>query len=103
VMPYSLTFHGNFFGIAKFIGKVDSLVESGTARMTVDGRLVTINGFSLTPVGGEGEEGSGGGGPTELQASFNVTTYLTPPGQGITAGATPVEPPESSTQTVAAK
>jgi hypothetical protein len=72
--------------------------------MAVNGRLVTINGFSLTNGGSEDGEGKTGG-PTELQASFNVTTYLTPPGQGITAGATPAAPAtaESSTQTVAAE
>jgi type II secretory pathway pseudopilin PulG len=101
VMPYTLTFDGEFFGIAKFIGKVDDLVASGKATMAIDGRLITISGFSLTS-GSEDEEGSGGG-PTELQATFNVTTYLTPPGQGVTAGATPSAPTESSTQTVAAE
>jgi hypothetical protein len=64
--------------------------------MTVDGRLLTIKGFSLS-----GSESGGGGG--QLQASFNVTTYLTPPGQGITAGASPSAPAEASTQTVAAE
>jgi Tfp pilus assembly protein PilO len=107
VMPYSLTFKGNFFAIAKFIGAVDGLVTSKKAAMTVDGRLITINGFSLSTGTAEGGEGGGGGtaGTTELSASFNVTTYLTPPGQGITAGATPTAPAptESSTQTVAAK
>jgi Tfp pilus assembly protein PilO len=103
VMPYTLTFRGGFFEIADFIGKVDSLVKSGTA-MKVDGRLVTINSFSLnTESGGEPEEG---GGPPILSATFSVTTYLTPPGQGITAGASPTAPApasESSTQTVAAQ
>ena len=106
VMPYSLTFKGSFFAIAKFIGEVDDLVKSGTTTMAVDGRLVTINGFSLATGSTEGgESGGGAGGPTELSASFNVTTYLTPPGQGITAGATPSAPAtaEPSTQTVAAQ
>jgi len=102
VMPYALTFKGEFFGIAKFIGKVDALVASGKAKMAIDGRLITISGFSLTS-GSEGEGGSSGGGPAELQATFNVTTYLTPPGQGVTAGATPSAPAEPSTQTVAAE
>jgi Tfp pilus assembly protein PilO len=96
VMPYSLTFSGNFFDIAKFIGKVDDLVESGKAKMTVDGRLLTINGFSLSAGASEASSNT-------LQATFGVTTYLTPPGQGITAGATPSAPAESSAQTVAAE
>ena len=96
VMPYSMNFSGSFFGIAKFIGKVDDLVESGKAKMLVDGRLLTINGFSLTA-------GSSEGGSSELQATFSVTTYLTPPGQGVTAGATPSAPAEATSQTVAAE
>ncbi|HXF30705.1 MAG TPA: hypothetical protein VN522_04215 [Solirubrobacterales bacterium] len=96
VMPYSLNFSGNFFGIAKFIGKVDDLVESGKAKMMVEGRLLTINGFSLNTA--ETESGD-----SELQASFSVTSYLIPPGQGVTAGATPSAPAESAAQTVAAE
>jgi len=98
VMPYSLTFTGNFFGIAKFIAKVDNLVHSGGPRTLIDGRLITIGSFSLGK--GGGEEG-GGGGSGELSASFHVTTYLTPPDQGITVGASPSAPAASST-TVAA-
>jgi Tfp pilus assembly protein PilO len=98
VMPYSMNFSGNFFGISKFIGKVDDLVESGKAKMlTIDGRLVTINGFALATESSE----ENGGGSAELNATFSVTTYLTPPGQGITAGATPTAPSESAQKTVA--
>jgi type II secretory pathway pseudopilin PulG len=96
VMPYTMNFSGNFFGIARFLGKVDDLVESSEAKMLVDGRLLTINGFSLT-------SGSTEGGGGELQATFSVTTYLTPPGQGITAGASPSAPAEATSQTVAAE
>jgi hypothetical protein len=105
VMPYSLTFNGTFFGIAKFIGKVDGLVESGKAdAMTINGRLVTIGGFSLSTDAGEEEgEASGAGGSAKLTATFSVTTYLTPPGQGITAGASPSSPAEASSETVAAE
>jgi Tfp pilus assembly protein PilO len=101
VMPYSLEFKGNFFRVANFIGAIDSLVKSEKA-VKVDGRLVTINGFSLIPLAeAEGVKSSG---LTELQANFSVTTYLTPPGQGITAGATPTEPgTEPASQTVAAE
>jgi hypothetical protein len=108
-MPYNLQFKGNFFEIATFIGRIDGLVKSGQS-VAVDGRLVTINGFSLIAEDeGEGkgkEEGEGAESPDkpkELSATFSVTTYLTPPDQGITAGATPSAPAETSTQTVAAK
>jgi Tfp pilus assembly protein PilO len=84
VMPYSLTFEGDFFKIADFIKGLDSLVKTQNARVSVDGRLITINGFSLAP--------DPKGGFPALQATFSVTTYLTPPSQGVTAGATPAAP-----------
>jgi Tfp pilus assembly protein PilO len=100
-MPYTLQFKGNFFQIGTFIGRIDALVKADR-HVAVDGRLLTINGFSLT-AGTGGEEGESEGGAKELDANFSVTTYLTPPGQGVTAGASPTAPAEASTQTVAAR
>lgn len=89
VMPYSLTFTGNFFKIADFIKGLDSLVKTNNEKVGVDGRLITINGFSLN----EDSEASF----PALQANFSVTTYLTPPDQGATAGASPEGPSEAPT------
>jgi Tfp pilus assembly protein PilO len=86
-MPYSLTFTGNFFQIADFIKGIDSLVHSNESEVAVDGRLVTLDGFALNA--------SGSGGFPRLEANFAVTTYVTPPNQGLTAGATPTEPAPS--------
>jgi Tfp pilus assembly protein PilO len=82
VMPYSLTFEGDFFQIASFIEKLDNLVRTTNSGVTVDGRLITVGSFSLSP--GEGE-----GGQAKLSAEFSVTTYLTPPGEGLTGGVSP--------------
>jgi hypothetical protein len=84
VMPYTLTFDGEFFEIADFIKGLDELVKTTNENVAVDGRLITIDSFSLSPHPTEGF-------PT-LEASFSVTTYLTPPDQGVTAGATPASP-----------
>jgi Tfp pilus assembly protein PilO len=84
VMPYTLTFSGDFFHIAGFIKGLDSLVKTQNAQVSVNGRLITINGFSLAP---DPESGF-----PALEATFSVTTYLTPPSQGVTAGATPASP-----------
>lgn len=92
VMAYSLTFEGDFFQIASFIESLDALVETTNKGVDVSGRLVTIGSFSLTPA--ETEEGGGGGG--KLQADLTVTTYLTPPGESLTAGA-PLEGSEEVT------
>jgi Tfp pilus assembly protein PilO len=84
VMPYEVSFDGDFFEIADFIKGLDSLVDTGDEEIAVDGRLVTIDGFSL--------EADGKAGFPALQASFALTTYLTPPSEGATAGATPSSP-----------
>jgi Tfp pilus assembly protein PilO len=88
VMPYTLTFNGSFFQIADFIEGLDSLVKSHNEDVAVDGRLITVDGFSLVA----GEEGF-----PSLTATFAVTTYLTPPGEGTTAGASPESPEPSAT------
>jgi Tfp pilus assembly protein PilO len=87
VMPYSLNFTGSFFKIADFIKGLDSLVKTTNENVGVNGRLVTINAFSLGP-DPEAEFPS-------LQANFAVTTYLTPPSEGTTAGASPEGPTET--------
>jgi Tfp pilus assembly protein PilO len=92
VMPYELTFSGSFFDIADFLKGMDSLVDTSGSEVGVDGRLVTLDGFSLAPE--EGEKGS-----SALSANFSVTTYLIPPGQGLTAGATSTAPAESTEST----
>ncbi len=87
VMPYSLTFSGNFFQIADFIKGIDSLVHTGSPEVAVDGRLVTLDGFALNADPGLGFP--------HLNATFAVTTYVTPPTQGLTAGATSSAPAPS--------
>jgi Tfp pilus assembly protein PilO len=88
VMPYELSFKGNFFSIAKFIHGLDSLVKTENEKVAVTGRLITINGFTL--------KGDTGKGFPALEGSFSVTTYLTPPEVGVTGGASPVAPAEGT-------
>lgn len=91
VMPYQLTFQGSFFHIADFIHGLDSLVKTTNSQVRVTGRLITISGFQLSADQSRGFP--------YLQAEFTVTTYLVPPEQGVTGGATPTSP-EPSTTTV---
>jgi Tfp pilus assembly protein PilO len=84
VMPYTLAFDGDFFEMADFIKGLDSLVKTENEQVAVNGRLMTISGFSLSPDSNKGFP--------HLEATFGVTTYLTPPDQGVTAGATPSGP-----------
>lgn len=92
VMPYTLTFDGSFFQIADFIKGLDALVQTQVEGVKVDGRLITVDSFSL----GAGEGGS------SLTATFSVTTYLTPPGQGLTAGVSLANPAGSGSALAAA-
>lgn len=84
VLPYQFKYTGNFFKVADFLGDVDSSVSTKSGEPVVHGRLMTVDGFALS---GDPVSASGG-----VQATFAVTTYIVPPGQGITAGATPAGP-----------
>jgi hypothetical protein len=100
-MPYDLAFTGGYFGVADYMGRLDDLVQfqDATGKLEVEGRLMTIDGFSLT---------GGGPGPNPiLDADLILTSYVTPSTQGLTVGATPGGPapavPEAApaSQTVA--
>lgn len=91
VMPYKLTFEGSFFHLADFIHGLDSLVKTKNENVEVTGRLITISGFNLKANAVKGFP--------YLESEFTVTTYLVPPGQGVTGGASPTSP-EPSTTTV---
>jgi Tfp pilus assembly protein PilO len=88
VMPYELTFDGEFFEVADFIDGLDSLVETENAKVAVNGRLFTIDGFSL--------EAAQEKPFPALEATFSITTYLTPPDEGLTVGATTAGPVEGT-------
>ncbi|MGI9021178.1 MAG: hypothetical protein ACR2G3_10760 [Solirubrobacterales bacterium] len=90
VMPYDMSFSGGFFEVADFIEGLDDLIEAKGATTGVSGRLMTVDGFSLAPLG-SGPTEAASKNPT-LAASLAVTTYLTPSEEGLTAGATPVAP-----------
>jgi Tfp pilus assembly protein PilO len=91
-MPYDLTTTGDYFDVANFIGGLDSLVKprGSGEEVAANGRLFTVDGFTLS---------IGQLGPSHLEAKFMVTTYVAPPDQGLTAGASPTAPaPTSSSE-----
>jgi hypothetical protein len=93
-MPYDLTFEGSYFDVANFLNGIDDLVHMrGTGQVSADGRLLTVDSFSLAP----SDSQSPGPNP-KLQVSLSVTSYLTPSDQGATAGASPSGPGSSLTQ-----
>jgi Tfp pilus assembly protein PilO len=72
VMPYTLKVSGDFFHLAKFLHELNGLVRTKKAGISVDGRLLTVNSFSLA---------AGSGGFPNLDAELSVTTYVAPAGQ----------------------
>jgi Tfp pilus assembly protein PilO len=93
VMPYDLTFTGDYFQIADFMSGLNGLVHLRREAIDVTGRLVTVDAFTLAPVQSESQ----GLTPVPtLSAELSVTTYLTPADQGLTAGATPTGPAPSA-------
>jgi Tfp pilus assembly protein PilO len=93
ILPYDLSFQGSFFDIASFMSGVDSLVHLGEdgGQIVANGRLLTVDGFSLKPLPTlSGEQ--------ELKVTFTVTTYVVPSDQGLTAGASPTGPTASPLQ-----
>lgn len=95
VMPYTLTFNGSFFKVADFIKEIDAMVKSHNEQVRVDGRLLTIDGFSLV---------AGPNGFPSLTATFGVTSYVTPPpSRSASLEAPPAGAGESEATPAAAK
>jgi type II secretory pathway pseudopilin PulG len=91
IEPFTFTFQGNFFHLAGFLQRLQKFVVANNQKLSVSGRLMTLNAITLTP------NSTGFPGMT---ATINATTYLLPASQGLLNGATPAGPATSTTQTV---
>lgn len=91
VTPYEMVYLGDFFRVADFLRDLDETVRTEGGVPVVHGRLVTVDGFSLSadPIKGF----------PSVEANFALTTYIVPPEQGITGGATPAGPAPASAGT----
>jgi hypothetical protein len=82
-MPFSFKFSGNFFRLDSFLSRLESYITARREAVDVSGRLLLINGISLT---------AGDGGFPTMSASVAATAYLVPSAQGTFNGATPTGP-----------
>jgi hypothetical protein len=82
-MPFTFTFHGSFFRLEHFLRRVDAFTKVSDGRISVGGRLLTLNGISLT---------AAPAGFPHIRASISATGFLVPATEGLTAGATPAGP-----------
>jgi Tfp pilus assembly protein PilO len=69
-MPYKLHLVGTYSHLADFIGGVERLIKTHHEHLKVDGRLLTLAGFSLDPEGKNDRV---------LGAEIGFTAYLAPP------------------------
>ena len=74
---------GNFFNLADFFHDVKRFVHVANSNVVVSGRLVTIDGVKFAS-----EQQIF----PKIKAELTATVYLSPLGQGATAGATPAGP-----------
>jgi hypothetical protein len=88
-MPFTFTFDGNFFHLSDFFGRLQKFVTATNKRISVSGRLMTLNSITLGPATGRGFP--------RMTATISATSYLVPANEGLTAGATPGGPASSQT------
>lgn len=96
-LPFSFTFEGSFFDLYHLMQRLQGLTVSlPSGGVNVKGRLLTIQSVSLS--GGGSAAGSssnaGSSAPKEPQMTGTVTAtaYVLPPGEALTAGASPAGP-----------
>lgn len=84
IEPFTFTFNGSFFHLSDFLGRLEHFVTTTNQRISVRGRLMTLNAISL---------GAGPNGFPQITATVSATTYIVPASQGVLAGATQAGPP----------
>jgi hypothetical protein len=92
-MPFSFVFDGSFFDMEHFFSGIQRFATLDGDQLSVRGRLLTVDGFTLTA--------SRFGFP-KVKASINATAYLVPQDQGATGGATPAGPGAPATASTTA-
>lgn len=85
-VPFNFTFDGGYLEMQRFLGAIDDLAKNDNGRITVSGRLITVDGFSL---------GAGRGGFPRVTALVSATAYLAPaaPATAAPAAGAPVTDP----------
>jgi hypothetical protein len=93
-MPFSFGFKGSFFELGKFFNRIDKFVAVRNGGLDVTGRLLLLNSITLTPDTQKGFP--------LLSADVSANSYLLPPTEGLTAGATVSGPAPAGTAAPAA-
>jgi type II secretory pathway pseudopilin PulG len=86
--PITISFQGNFFHLANFLGRIERFVVATDKKVSVSGRLMTLNGISFA---------AASSGFPQITATISATTYLLPASEGLTTGAPSTGSPASAT------
>jgi hypothetical protein len=105
-MPFTFIFKGGFAGLAHLFNQVEGFaVRTNAGGLAVSGRLLTIQGVTITPESGgsAGNKTAGGSGASSgaLSATVTATAYVLPATQGLTGGATASGPGAAGATTTA--
>lgn len=92
-MPFTFSFKGSYFDLGKFFKRLDRFVAVKQQRLDVTGRLMVLDSVSLLP---------DATGFPNMRAQISATTYMLPPAEGLTAGASAQGPGTASAATPAA-
>jgi Type II secretion system (T2SS), protein M len=93
-MPFTFVFKGSFEGLAHLLAQVEGFAASTKAGgVTVNGRLLTIQGAEITPENSGAQPSSKG---VTLTVTITATAYVLPATQGLTGGATALSPSAAS-------
>ncbi len=93
-LPFTFTFEGSYESLYKLIGRLQGFtVSNSDGSVRVDGRLLSIQGVTLTKR--ESSE-SAHASKNDLTATVTAAAYVLPPGQSLTGGATAAAPAGAS-------
>jgi Tfp pilus assembly protein PilO len=87
-MPFKFAFSGSYFQLSDFFTRLEDFVTVQNDKIDVTGRLMLLGAITVTP-----DTDNVG----ELKAEIGAATYIVPPTEGVTAGATPDAPSGAAT------
>ncbi|HEY5045280.1 MAG TPA: hypothetical protein VII53_05430, partial [Solirubrobacteraceae bacterium] len=93
-MPFTFVFNGNFFDLYDLFQQLNRFtLRTSSGSLRVSGRLLTIQGVTLTP---QSSSGGGSGTSGQLTGTITATAYVLPASQAA-AGATATSPTGAQT------
>lgn len=79
-VPFTLTFNGDYMKLQRLLKAINGLARKDQQKITVQGRLLTVDGFSLA---------AAPSGFPKLRATVSATAYIVSEPQSTTAAAAP--------------